>query len=169
MERISPHSAVTEPRQDQGMAPAAAAHALRNDSPMIRHLLIGLLLFGAINAFAGGYYGLTGAEGVPREWLRGSPFSDYFIPSLILFAVVGGSFLAAAVFVFARWPHDCSAARAAGAIVLGWLAVQVAIIGYVSWMQPATFAGGLLVLVLAWRLRRLVTAPASEHDLSQTV
>ncbi len=123
------------------------------DSPTIRHSLVGLLLFGAINAFGGGYYGLAGADGVPREWLRGSPFPDYFIPSLILFAVVGGSFLAATALVFARRQLDRVAAFTAGAIVLVWLAAQMAIIGYVSWMQPATFVGGLLVLALAWRLR----------------
>jgi len=117
-------------------------------------LLIGLLLFGAINAFGGGYYGLAGAEDVPREWLRGSPFADYFIPSLILFAVVGGSFLTATVLVFARSPLDRTAALAAGAIALVWIAAQVAIIGYVSWMQPVTFVGGLLVFALASRLRR---------------
>jgi hypothetical protein len=121
---------------------------------MIRYLLVGLLLFGALNAFGGGYYGLVGAEGVPREWLRDSPFHDYFVPSLILVVVVGGSFLVAAIALLARWWIDRIAAFAAGTIVLAWLAAQLTIIGYRSWMQPATFVGGVLVLVLAWRLRR---------------
>ena len=74
--------------------------ASRAGSSALRYLLGGLLAFGAINAFGGGYYGLSGAEGVPTEWLEGSPFSDYFIPSLVLFTVVGGSFLFAAIAVF---------------------------------------------------------------------
>jgi hypothetical protein len=119
---------------------------------MTRSLLIGLLVFGALNAFAGGYYGMAGAEGVPATWLAGSPFSDYFIPSLILFTVVGGSFLAAVILLFARSRIGRVSALAAGSIVMVWLATQVAIIGYVSWMQPATFVGGLLVLMLAYRL-----------------
>jgi len=49
----------------------------------LRYALAGLLAFGALNAFAGGYYGLSGAPGVPVEWLEGSPFSDYTVPSLI--------------------------------------------------------------------------------------
>lgn len=118
----------------------------------LRCVLGGLLAFGALNAFAGGYYGMAGAEGVPREWLSGSPFDDYFIPSLVLFVVVGGSFLAAAIAVFTRLHRARAAAFAAGAIVLGWLAVETAMIGYVSWMQPATTIGGLLVLLLAWVL-----------------
>jgi hypothetical protein len=119
-----------------------------------RYVLGGLLAFGALNAFGGGYYGMAGAEDVPKEWLAGSPFDDYFIPGLVLFVVVGGSFLAAAIAVFGRLRIARTAAFGAGAIVLGWLAVETAIIGYVSWMQPATTIGGLLVLLFAWLLPR---------------
>ena len=63
----------------------------------IRYLLGTMLAFGAINSFAGGYYGLSGAPGVPLEWLADSPFMDYFIPGLILLVVVGGAFSFAAV------------------------------------------------------------------------
>jgi hypothetical protein len=118
----------------------------------IRNLLGTLLTFGALNAFAGGYYGLSGAEGVPREWLAGSPFTDYSVPSLILLNVVGGSLVLGAVMVWVSHHLAPVAAITAGVIVLAWIVVQVAIIGYVSWMQPATFAGGVLVLILAWRL-----------------
>jgi peptidoglycan/LPS O-acetylase OafA/YrhL len=115
----------------------------------VRATLGVLLGFGAVNAFGGAYYGLAGAEGVPREWLEGSAFSDYTIPSVILGAVVGGSFLLAAIAVFTRWRNARLLAIAAGVIVLGWIAVQVAIIGYVSWMQPVTAAWGVAVLLVA--------------------
>ena len=117
-----------------------------------RYLLGALLAFGAINAFAGGWYGLSGAPGVPLEWLAGSPFRDYFTPSLILLVVVGGAFSFAALAVFARSRHARLSAFAAGIVVLVWIAVQLAIIGYVSWMQPATVVAGVLVVLLAWRL-----------------
>jgi hypothetical protein len=113
-------------------------------------VLLGVLLsFGALNAFAGAYYGLAGAPGVPTEWLHGSPFSDYTVPSIILGGVVGGSFLLAAIAVFARWRSARLLAAAAGVIVLGWLVVQLAIIGYVSWMQPATAGWGIAILFVA--------------------
>lgn len=121
-------------------------------SRVVRPLLEGLLVFGAVNAFAGGYYGMSGAAGVPTEWLYGSPFKDYFIPSLILFAIVGGSCLIAAMAVFRRWRHARVLSYAAAAVVLGWLAVQLSIIGYVSWMQPVTAALGLLIPPLASRM-----------------
>ena len=107
-----------------------------------------LFAFGALNAFAGGYYGLSGAEGVPREWLAGSPFSDYVVPSLVLFVVVGGALALAAIMVFRGHPLARPIACAAAAVLLAWIVVQVAIIGYGSWMQPATFAAGLLMLLL---------------------
>jgi hypothetical protein len=116
----------------------------------IRYLLGTTLAFGAINSFAGGYYGLSGAPGVPLEWLAGSPFMDYFIPSLILLVVVGGAFSFAAVAVFARSRLARVSAFAAGIVVLVWITVQLVIIGYVSWMQPATLIAGILVLMLAW-------------------
>jgi hypothetical protein len=118
----------------------------------IRYSLGSLLAFGALNAFGGGYYGLSGATGVPTAWLKGSPFTDYIVPSLILLVVVGGSFLIAAVAVLAGLRIARFTAFAAGLVVLGWLAAQLAIIGYVSWMQPTTALAGVLVLALGSRL-----------------
>jgi hypothetical protein len=127
---------------------------------LVRRTLGSLLAFGAINAFAGGYYGLSGASGVPVEWLDGSPFANYFIPSLILLIVVGGSFMTAAVAVFARFRFARPAALAAVVIVTGWLAAQIAIIGYVSWMQPTTAVAAFAIFVLAWILPSPRALPA---------
>ncbi len=120
----------------------------------VRYSLGGLLAFGALNAVGGGYYGLTGAVGVPTEWLEGSPFADYFVPSLILLVVVGGSFIVAAIAVFARLRAARLTVFMAAFVVLGWLSVQIGIIGYVSWMQPATAIAGLLILILGSQLPR---------------
>jgi hypothetical protein len=128
-----------------------------------RYCLGALLAFGALNAFAGGYHGLAGAPGVPLEWLEGSVFDDYFIPSLILFVVVGGVLLMAAVTVFAGSRLAALAGGVAGYVVLFWICVQLAIIGYVSWMQPATFIAGILVLALAATLGRPNSA-GERHD-----
>jgi hypothetical protein len=91
----------------------------------IRTLLGSLFAFGALNAFAGGYYGLSGAEGVPREWLARSPFSDYVVPSLVLFVVVGGALALAAIMVFRGHPLARAIACAAAAVLLVWIVVQV--------------------------------------------
>jgi peptidoglycan/LPS O-acetylase OafA/YrhL len=85
----------------------------------------------------GGYYGLSG-----------SPFTGYFVPSFILFVVVGGALGLAAVMLNRRHHRARAVTIAAAAVFFAWIVVQVAIIGYVSWMQPATFAAGLVMLLL---------------------
>jgi hypothetical protein len=120
----------------------------------LRVLLVALLALVTLNALGGGIYGLSGAPAVPVAWLQGSPFHSYFVPSLVLLVVVGGSQLVAGVLLVARPRWGVPAAILAGTILVGWIVVQVAIIGYVSWMQPASFAAGLLEGVLGLALRR---------------
>jgi hypothetical protein len=119
-------------------------------SKVLRYTLGSLLAFLALNAFGGGYYGISGAEGVSLELLDGSPFSSYLIPSLILFVVVGGSALFASIAVFAGSKIARTASFANVIIVYGWLSIQVAIIGYISWMQPATASLSLIILVVTF-------------------
>lgn len=56
-----------------------------------RRALIALELVVALNAIGGGIYGLAGAKDVPQEWLQGSPFHSYLLPSLVVLVAVGGS------------------------------------------------------------------------------
>ena len=119
------------------------------------HILLGVLLaFGALNAFGGGWYGMSGAEGVPVEWLEGSPFESYFLPSLILFVVVGGSFLTASILNFRYSRLSRVVSFASTGVVFIWLTTQVIIIGYVSWMQPATAVFGACLLMLTAFLKK---------------
>lgn len=118
----------------------------------VRYLLGSLLVILAVNAFGGGYYGMAGAKEVPVEWLEGSPFKDYFIPSLFLFIVIGGLAITAAVAVFRKHQLAHKAAFASGTVTLLWIAVQLSIIGYVSWMQPATTIAAVLILYLTMQL-----------------
>ena len=124
----------------------------KSTEKLIRYAVGLLLLFIAINAFGGGYYGMSGARDVPIEWLKKSPFQSYFIPGLTLFVVVGGTSLCAAVMVFKRFHYARNTAFVSGIIILIWLSVQIAIIGYVSWMQPTTAIAALLILFLTWLL-----------------
>lgn len=121
----------------------------QRDRSVVRWLLAGLLAFGALSAFGGGSYGMAGARDVPLSLLEGSPFESFFWPSVILFFVVGGSMAAAAALVLATLPSARIAATAAGVILTGWILVQVAIIGALSWLQPAFAAVGVALIVLA--------------------
>lgn len=114
----------------------------------IRYMLIFLLLLVAINAFAGGYYGMAGAKNIPLEWLEGTPFTNYFIPSLFLFLIIGGSSLFASIALIKSHPLGTKIAFISAALIILWLIIQVVMIGYVSWMQPATAAVALVIILL---------------------
>lgn len=115
----------------------------------LRIVLIAIELLVALNAVGGGIYGLGGAKDVPAQWLQGSPFTSYFWPSLILLVGVGGSMALAAVLMVVRPRIGAYASLGAGLVLAGWIGVQVAIIGYVSWLQPAMAVAAVAVVALA--------------------
>ncbi len=112
-----------------------------------------LLAFIAINAFGGGSYGMMSPKELPKEWLEGSPFDSFFIPSFILFVVVGGSHVTAAYYVLRNKNGGYKAALWAGLILLVWILVQVAIIGFVSFLQPLMAGLAVVVLVMTTQLK----------------
>jgi len=116
---------------------------------ILRYLLSILFLFIALNAFGGGYYGMTGADGIPIEWLENSPFKNYFLPSFVLFTIVGGSSLFASISVFKKFNFEKFSVFSSVVIILVWITTQVLIIGYVSWMQPTITVLGLVILILS--------------------
>ena len=128
--------------------PPAKMKKRRMQSKLVRYTLGFLLLFVALNAFGGGYYGMAGAKNIPIEWLEGTPFSNYFIPSLFLFSIIGGSSLLAAIAIFRKHPLGTKLAFVSASIVILWLIIQVVMIGYVSWMQPVTAIVALLIIIL---------------------
>jgi hypothetical protein len=66
---------------------------------IIYRLLFALHIFVGIGAVAGGVAGIINPQaplGMPLEQLKNSPFSDYLIPGIILFTIIGlGNFLSA--------------------------------------------------------------------------
>jgi hypothetical protein len=131
--------------------------ALSPSTRKTRWLLIAVELAIAVNAYGGAWWGLAGAENVPREWLDGTPFDSYVIPSLILLVGVGGGMTAAAAALLSRYREAAEVSMAAGFILVVWIAVQVLMIapnGGISWLQPTMFTAGVLVAALGWRLRR---------------
>lgn len=115
----------------------------------LRYSLGSLLLFVAINAFGGGYYGMSGAEAIPVAWLDGTVFNSYFIPGLILFVCVGCLAFLAGIAVLRKHRLAGKAAFLSGLVIVGWIVVQLAIIGYVSWLQPFILLLAIIILILA--------------------
>ena len=107
-----------------------------------RRLLVAIEAVVGVNALGGMAYALGGAKDVPTEWLDGSPFHSYRVPGLVLGAVVGGTSLSAAYLVATEHQAARPAALTSSAVMVGWIASQLAVIGYRSPLQPAVAAVG---------------------------
>jgi hypothetical protein len=107
--------------------------------------------FLAVSAIGGGLGLLTNIIELPREWLYDTPFNSYAIPGIVLLFVVGGAWVLATWALFTRQPAAPLYSIGAAVIQLGWFVVQVAFLGYISWMQPFVGTLAVLVIILSWR------------------
>src|SRR2546423_15646603 len=98
----------------------------------IRIALIVIEAIIGLGALAGGIAILTGAfdQWLPLAWLQGTPFSDYNIPGLILFIVIGGGMLLAAATVFVQHEWAVLLSAAMGLIMIGFEVFEAAIIDH---------------------------------------
>lgn len=91
---------------------------------------------------------VTNGLGMPPEWMEGSPFGSYIVPGLVLLAV-GVVNMAGALAALRRHRWGGPLSATVGLLWVGWFAVQVTVVGLVSWQQPVYFLVGLLILALA--------------------
>lgn len=113
-------------------------------------------MFTALTAFGGSAALLSATDGsnlgIELESLEGSPFNDYLVPGLLLGLVVGGSNVVGAAMVWRKTRFADEAAFAAGAVVFGWISIQVLILGEVIYFHWLYWALGLLTMAAALRL-----------------
>lgn len=104
------------------------------------HVLMAALLVQGVSGLGGGLGLVADPSGraldIPLAWLEGSPFKDYLIPGLVLLTLLG---LGPVVVLYAlragkRWAR--SAALVIGLALVGWIGVQVLLIGYRAWPPP---------------------------------
>jgi peptidoglycan/LPS O-acetylase OafA/YrhL len=102
--------------------------------PLSAYLLMACVLFQGVSGIAGGI-GLvadpTGENlGIPQAWLQGSPFTDYMIPGLVLFVVLGVFPLVVLYGLWRRQYWGWIGALIVGLALLIWIGVEVLVIGY---------------------------------------
>lgn len=137
---------------------------------MVRWLLILLLLFLSAGAFYGSIVMLLDPSGkllhTTTAMLEGSPFGNFLFPGLILLVFNGVLPFIAAIGLIVRKPAvplpwlpwfttqhwAWTLALASGFILIIWIAVQIAMIGYWSGVPIQAVYGGLgvVILVLSW-------------------
>lgn len=115
----------------------------------LRRVLTALLWFGAVSAAVGGFLGVVvNGAGLPLAYLRGSVFTSYRVPGLLLGVVVGGTQAFAAIAVGRARPGGLGIASVAGGGMLIWIFAELVILGEYSFLQSVYFALGLVELFL---------------------
>jgi hypothetical protein len=136
------------------------------DRPTSVNLLTTALLLQGLSGILGGFGLMSDPTGraleIPQEWITGTPFSDYFIPGLILFSLLGIGPLIAAYAVWKRHRLSWMGAMLVGDALVIWIVVEIFMIGYHSNPPLQLFYGllgvGIIVLTLLPSVRRYLLA-----------
>jgi hypothetical protein len=139
------------------------------------HLLLLLLFFQAASGLLGGLLMIMDPSGrllkLPLELLTGTPFNNYLIPGLILFIFLGAFPLLVIytmiwnpdwrifqrINIWNQYMAGWSAAVYVGIMLVGWIVVQVVLIGYQSYLQPVYLLVGISILIASF------SSPTKKH------
>ena len=118
-------------------------------------LCLAFLAFLALGALGGAAFLVSSPDGSAMQWtvamLAGSPFSDFFIPGLILGGLFGVGSLAVVAMGIARLSIAPFLAFAIGCGQMIWIVVELAIIGQLSFLHPLCFGLGLVIAATSVR------------------
>jgi hypothetical protein len=105
----------------------------------------------AVLAVWGGISLIVGAPGfeLPVQWLEPVGLDSWTLPGVALIAAIGTAMGWAAVAGWRDTPHAPGVSLAAAAVLLGWLTLQLVVIGPRTPVQAVVAATDLLVIVLA--------------------
>ncbi len=90
---------------------------------------------------------------MPVSVLKGSPFSNYLIPGILLFLVMGLGNLAAGIMSFRRRELAGFAGIFFGFALVIWIFIQVSMIGGGHWLQYLYFFLGIAEILLGFAIR----------------
>jgi hypothetical protein len=118
-------------------------------------ILFALHLFIGVGALFGGLVGMLSPDeplGIPNSLLDGSPFSNFFIPSLILFVVIGLGHIFSAITARLHSRHQGYITSIFSWALMIWIVVQCLIIKTVDFLHVLYFSLGLCGAVLGMRI-----------------
>ncbi len=117
-----------------------------------------LLLFNGIGALYGGWSFMMHPDGsglqMSTEWLKHSPFQDYFIPGIILFIANGLFSVLAFVLLVLKKTMAPGFVIIQGSILTGWILIQILFIQTVHPFHLVCALIGLILIGVGFTLRK---------------
>ena len=133
-----------------------------NKKRKIMTCFLGILqAFIGITAIAGGIRLVSNPSGIPDfpiEWLSNSPFTNYFIPGLVLLIVIGFGNVFAAIVAFLHKRYFGSISALSGTFLILYMTTEVWFVGLRNFLQPLYFILGVIVLILGLKLLKSIMA-----------
>jgi hypothetical protein len=113
-----------------------------------------LLLFNGLGAVYGGGNLILHPDGssiqLSEEWLKQTPFTNYFIPGLILFIANGLCSLIVLTALLLNLKNYSWLIIAQGAILTGWIIIQILLILTIYFLHIILGAVGIALILLGW-------------------
>jgi len=133
-----------------------------NNKKWVVYVLGALQAFIGLTAITGGFRLVSNPNGLPDfpiGWLSNSPFTNYFIPGLVLLIVIGFCNVLAGRVTFLRKRYSGGIAVVLAAFLILYMTVEVWFVGLRNFLQPLYFMLGAVVLILGFKVfRSAVTA-----------
>ncbi len=119
----------------------------------MRNALLALLLFNGLSALFGGSVLVAGPDGsiigLPLSLLSTTPFTDFLVPGLILFTVLGIGSCIGWWLAFRRSDHAIRWVQVVGLGTVIWIVVQVIMIQAVDVLHVIYGTVGIAILFLS--------------------
>ncbi len=126
-----------------------------------RRAAIGIAGFSALSAVVGGITLLLGVLPIPIELLRGSVFTSFAVPALILTLVIGGTQAVAFVTVLTCRSSGAVWSAVAGFGLIIWIMVETVILRGFSVLQGIYFVAGVGQVAVVLLMLGIVRRPVS--------
>lgn len=118
----------------------------------VYRFLFGLNIFVGIGGMAGGLAAIMNPQnplGIPADTLKNSPFTDFLIPGIILFTVIGlGNIASALSYLLKSKYHGYTSSVFSWALVI-WIIVQCIMLNAVAALHIIFFMIGLIQAALS--------------------
>lgn len=119
-----------------------------------------LLLFNGTGALFGGWSFIQDPSGndlkIPIAYLEHSPFKDFLIPGIILFIINGLFSMITLLWTALQWKHYAWLIILQGALLTGWIIIQVIMLREFSYYQGIFGGVGLALLGIGNTLRKSI-------------